>query len=1061
MLVFRHPGVGPPRAGRESLVAVLALCSVVLPSLGVGVASGTPAGVPTVSPPTLLAAGALGPGSLPHPGNPVVSGRVVANVNGYGVPPVMAGANVTAFNAMCTTLRPLPETCPVVTWTTTNASAGFALPVPDGAYYITVHPDPAITGGAYPYGFGGNSALVHVSADTQVNLTVYPLVPYDNATLVLPGYVCDYQYLNDVGTGGPGCQNPLLSWTQDGAYYLNATNELVFYSFANQTVYGIAPWTPLYQRFPGYSMIPNELFITQDGTYIYGWGTLTPLGSAVTAEAVNVTTGRGFLYTFSGVTTADVASNGQVQLTGWDGNDSQLTLIVENGSIYDHDLWASGQSLVARLSFFEGNNVYWEPYLNGYVNVEAEGSTLDGVEEWQLSGPTSHNLTRTFHGEWGHGRTIQGVNGIALNLTNGTLSFAVGAGGAGNSVVADFNDGGTITRFAAVIEAPPTEQQLGPGAASDRPSLLSTGPALQDYFEGLYNYSWLVQLTPGHLGYETTNLSGVYAYGGSPPGYGWSQWSQEGQFYNASYLIAPNSYACDQQFSDACTINGTGGVAVGTIWWYWRTGAPEFPFPAAAPMAELTPPPPTSVTVASVTPVTMGLDWSTAGGPPVDYYTVDWGTSPSYGQSVGLPGSTHSYTLTGLPSDTRIYFSVEAWNLHYHGISEGASYGATGGPPAPTGLALVTSTPTTLRWAWTQSSGLGILNDTLFLFGGGSCAGLPQPHSTGGAAGSEQVEALPPATVYSAYVTAWNASGESSPSACASGATLPAGATVTFAESGLPTEDWWYVNVTGGPRLNASAAAPLLTVNLLAGSYRFAVATNDKRFAPSYSPVFVVNVTPFTVPLTFSPYTYPISVSAGGLPAGTLWSVTVGTDRRTTSTNPLVFNETNGTYPYSISDLPGWHQRTLPYGGSLEVQGAPVAMPTLEFTRETYSVTILETGLPGGTIWPVFVNQTPYTSTGVSVVVVLPNGTYPFRMGPVAGFHVAPTNGTIEVAGTNLTVLVSFARNPTGTTWWVWAEVGAGAAVATGAGVLLVRRRRRRLAPSPARPAAEPPRGTS
>ena len=74
-----------------------------------------------------------------------------------------------------------------------------------GHYYIAVHPDSAISGGSFPDGFGGDSEPVNLTSTAEVNLSVYPFVPYGNATLVLPGYVCDAAYLNDVGAGGPGC----------------------------------------------------------------------------------------------------------------------------------------------------------------------------------------------------------------------------------------------------------------------------------------------------------------------------------------------------------------------------------------------------------------------------------------------------------------------------------------------------------------------------------------------------------------------------------------------------------------------------------------------------------------------------------------------------------------------------------------------------------------------------------------------------------------------------------------------------------------------------------------
>ena len=196
---------------------------------------------------------------------------------------------------------------------------------------------------------------------------------YGNTTVELPGFECYGEYQNKPG-GANDCQTPILSWTQDGVYYVNATSVRVFYSFANSTVYGIHPWTMLWQRFPSYDMIPNELFITQDGTYVYSWGTLTKNSTTITGEAVNVSTDRIFEHNFTGVNTSNYTTNGQISMIGFDGNDSWMSLIEASAHILAYNIWSGVQSHGPVLGFFEANNVYWMPYLNAYVNVEAQGS---------------------------------------------------------------------------------------------------------------------------------------------------------------------------------------------------------------------------------------------------------------------------------------------------------------------------------------------------------------------------------------------------------------------------------------------------------------------------------------------------------------------------------------------------------------------------------------------------------------------------------------------------------------------------------------------------------------
>ncbi|EQD43571.1 hypothetical protein B1B_13753, partial [mine drainage metagenome] len=58
---------------------------------------------------------------------------------------------------------------------------------------------------------------------------------------------------------------------------------------------------------------------------------------------------------------------------------------------------------------------------------------------------------------------------------------------------------------------------------------------------------------------------------------------------------------------------------------------------------------------------------------------------------------------------------------------------------------------------------------------------------------------------------------------------------------------------------------------------------------------------------------YTVSFSETGLPGGTPWSVTLNGSTQSSTTNVIAFSESNGTYGYTIVDVSGWHQTTLPY----------------------------------------------------------------------------------------------------------------------------------------------------
>ena len=756
-----------------------------------------------------------------------VSGLVTGNLDGYGTAPALVGVGVAAYNTTCNASPPSPSSCPELTATSTGRAGEYSMNLTDGtSYYIAASPDPSITGKGYPAGFGGAVQEISLNGNMTVNLSVYPNVAYGNTTIVLPDYVCDSEYVDNSGGDGPGCQNPVLSWTQSGAYYLTSANTLAFYSFVNRTLTNLTRWAPLYQGFPNYAMIPNQLFITQDGSYIYSWGTLTNSSTILTAEAFNVTTHRLFEYNFTAVGTNNVRSNGQVQLTGWDGNDSQVTLILTNGSVVDHPLWSKSQRYVGTLDFFEANNVYWEPYLNGYIDVEAEGSSNDGIEEWQLSGPSDLNLTQTFRSTWGSSIQVEGVNGVAFNVTSRELSVQAEWSGLTYAV----NSIGTLTTLLQVTNryprGPPPAFPIGPVSASDRSELVASGPMMGGNYQGFANDSWLISVAPGHTGFYSTNVSPYLPNGklDGVPVFSWLQWSQEGQFYNASYLIAPDSYACAQDLHGACTVDGGEGAANGTIWWMWKLGLPEFPEGAMAPAADPTAPPPTQIVSANVTESTIELDWSPPTTSALINYTVAWGTTPTYTNYTSLGPSNDSFTIAGLEPSTRYDFSVEAWNLHFHGTSAGVS------------SAVTDSRAFTITFRE---------------------KGLPSKTSWNVTVGNVARSSMGPTIQFSENDgnysdTVWTpVSGASSGSFTVEGSNLVILVLfyhVTFKESGLPTDTRWNLT-TNGVTLNSTSRT--ISLYLENGTYRY-VGTPDRSNYLGASGTFTVRGAGEAVSLRFT-----------------------------------------------------------------------------------------------------------------------------------------------------------------------------------------------------------------
>jgi len=262
---------------------------------------------------------------------------------------------------------------------------------------------------------------------------------------------------------------------------------------------------------------------------------------------------------------------------------------------------------------------------------------------------------------------------------------------------------------------------------------------------------------------------------------------------------------------------------------------------------------------------------------------------------------------------------------------------------------------------------------------------------------------------------------------------------VSFSESGLPSGKTFAVTVNGVPKsLTTNGALDTLTwTGLTNGTYSYSVADVagwHQTTLPYSGNVVVSGASVSEPPMVFAKSNYSLVFSESGLPAGLLFKVTVAAsvESLTTdgATDSLLFAETNGSIPYTITDIAGWHQTTLAYVGHVTVNGSAVFEPVLVYSQVTYSVTFTESGLPGATNWSVTLNGDTLSSNGSAIAFTEPNGTYPFKIGYVAGYATTPTTGNEHVAGAAVSVPVPFTQVtyavtfdethlPTGTAWSV------------------------------------------
>jgi hypothetical protein len=526
-----------------------------------------------------------------------------------------------------------------------------------------------------------------------------PYYAYGNATIVLPAWNslsayawnCNTNVSVSVGSncfGSPrlgfaGSQVPLVSWTASGAYYVNASFDLVFYSFLTRTVTVIAPWLPLYDDTMYYTGTTNTEYITADGSYVYEFGCLVPTcrtgaGTTVTSYAVNVTTGRTFEHTWSTLILAGASSvhyttywNAQTNMVGVDGNDSILTLTVtwgplgsaaRNGTVWAYNLWTGVEWELGELPVFEANNLYWLPQFSQFFDVSAEDSGHDEVYQALLAGSPAQPALAVV-GPYVYstgGFAIGGVDGLWVDLETREVAFQADWQGNGKvlDVVAQLGSDGTIAGFPTVLGPFVPGDDPSPLAGEHRPSLVTTPTAFAPPQLGDPE-AWLSDPLSASTATLPTNVTQNI-----------TAWNVDGSlFYNTSYSVLTGSDQCERVSTDGtdCALLGeNAGTAPGTVWWTWRLGLTEFPFPAGAPVAEPLAPPPIPVE-ARQTPGGFELNWTVPASEldPMLNYSVSWGTvagAPSHWAS--LPGDATDYTGSGAGSNRTVFYTVEAWNLH-------------------------------------------------------------------------------------------------------------------------------------------------------------------------------------------------------------------------------------------------------------------------------------------------------------------------------------------------------------------------------------------------------------
>lgn len=262
--------------------------------------------------------------------------------------------------------------------------------------------------------------------------------------------------------------------------------------------------------------------------------------------------------------------------------------------------------------------------------------------------------------------------------------------------------------------------------------------------------------------------------------------------------------------------------------------------------------------------------------------------------------------------------------------------------------------------------------------------------------------------------------------------------TVTLTETGLPSIDYWYVNITGESSSDSGqlAAGSSYSFSLINGTYDYTIATSNKTYeVTSALTSFTVKGSSVSRAIRFYEL-FTIKFIRLGIPFGTPWFVNISgqnTSGQITSSSYSILL-INGTYNYTISTSIRTYELTST-SPSLTVNGASEYV-SVKFS-ELFTVTLTEIGLQSSDLW--YVNLSSGAVSGVistpSYAFSLTNGSYNYNLKSEQGGYVAiQSTGQFNVTGGQKLVNVNFVGIGGKTRVndsWVYLILGAVAVITT------------------------------
>ncbi len=225
---------------------------------------------------------------------------------------------------------------------------------------------------------------------------------------------------------------------------------------------------------------------------------------------------------------------------------------------------------------------------------------------------------------------------------------------------------------------------------------------------------------------------------------------------------------------------------------------------------------------------------------------------------------------------------------------------------------------------------------------------------------------------------------------------------LTFFESGLKGNTLWSIILENK---TYSSTSQSMTFYLSNGTYHYQIENVSGYVANIKSGTIVIAGKSVEVNIIWTVPVYNVIFREYGLTLPIKWIIELNGTKEYSLNATIIFSEPDGSYYFSV--FPMYNYITNDSEGTVVVNGQNISIPIF-WEQRLFNISFLETGLYKGTEWYITINNQTESSNMSIVLFKLPNGTYMFSVGAIAGYRPNVSEGYITIDGSAINYRISW-----------------------------------------------------